>query len=132
MIRTQTILIMEQDHIFNNINLKSIQVDFNSLFSCFLYLYTYIYVDNSGFYYGGKRYLTHLYVCVETLRKRINRKREQSFSYFFFFTMLLFSSVMCPATHFSISLSRARSPHTSARECVASSPPDCQHTHYLL
>jgi hypothetical protein len=100
-----------------------------------VYMYIYIYIDNSGFYYGGKRYHTHLYVCVETLRKRIKKKENESSHLVTFSSLPCFLfSVMCPATHFSMSLSLscARSPHTSARECVASSPPDCQHTHYLL
>jgi hypothetical protein len=122
---------MQRDRISNNINLICIKVDFNFLFNCFLYFYM-LYIDNSGFYYGGKRYHTHLYVCVETVRKRIKRKREQSFSYFFFFTMLLFLGCVPLLISQSFSLSLSRSPHTSARECVASSPPDCQHTHYLL
>ena len=103
-----------------------------------------IIVVNSGFYYGGKEIsyasIICICVCVETLRTRIKRKREQSFSYFFLCTMLLFPRLcvsLLISQPLSLSFSCARSPHTSARECVASSsPPDCQHTHththYLL
>lgn len=91
-----------------------------------------IVVVNSGFYYGGKEIsyapIIYICVCVETLQTRIKRKGEQSFSYFFLFTMLLFPRLCVPLL-ISQPLSLSRSPHTSARECVASSPPDCQHTH---
>ncbi len=116
MIRIQSILIMHQDLISNNIHLRCIQVGCRFLWTCFSIL-IYVYIDNSGFYYEGKRYHTHLYVCVETLQKRIKRKREQSFSYFFFFTMLLFLGYVSRYSFLNLSLSLAFSTHERARMC---------------
>lgn len=132
MIHMLNILVMELEHIFNNIQHICIKVNLTFL----LHVYLYIYISTliiQVFIMGVRRYYTHLYVCVETLRKRIKRKREQSFSYFFFFTMLLFPRLCVPLLiSQSLSLSLSRSPHTIARECVASSPPDCQHTLFAL
>lgn len=99
---------MERDLIFDNFNLMAIQVRWIPL------------RESRGQH-------TNEYLRVERVRER-ERARL-----LFSFAMLLFASVMCPSTHFSISLSpppasRVLSTHERAREkCVASSLSDCQH-----